>query len=285
MNHWQIGEVSIRRIVELEIVAPNDANGPFIREASPEALSEIGWLYPNFVTAEGQLKTSIHALLVQAPGLNMVVDTCIGNDRPRKMTGGFPLSTPFLDNFETSHISRHAIDLVVCTHLHVDHVGWNTMLVDGKWVPTFPNARYLFGKTEYEHWIGETGGDTQQILSDSIQPVFDAGLVDLVAMDHIISPEIALFPTPGHTPGHVSIRIESQGQTAIISGDIMHHPCQIARPDWAPDFDSDKDAARTMRKEFLNSVADEPILVIGTHFATPTAGFVRRDSDVYRFDS
>jgi glyoxylase-like metal-dependent hydrolase (beta-lactamase superfamily II) len=282
MNHWQIGDVNIKRIVELEIVAQDDAQGPFIREALPEALKGIGWLFPNFVTEEGKLRTSVHALLVEAPGLNLVVDTCIGNDRPRKLTGGFPLSTPFLENFEKDHLSREAVNLVVCTHLHVDHVGWNTMLVDGQWVPTFPNARYLFGKTEYEHWIGESEGDTPQILSDSVQPIFDAGLVDLVDMNHRISPEISLIPTPGHTPGHVSVRIESRGEVAIISGDIMHHPCQIARPDWAPDFDSDKSAARAMRKDFLNTVVDKPILVIGTHFATPTAGYVRQGSDGFQ---
>jgi glyoxylase-like metal-dependent hydrolase (beta-lactamase superfamily II) len=285
MNHWRIGDVSIKRIVELEIVAQNDAQGPFIREAHPEALKEIEWLYPDFVTAEGQLRTSVHALLVEAPGLNLVVDTCIGNDRPRKLTGGFPLSTPFLENFEKDHLSREVVNLVVCTHLHVDHVGWNTMLVDGQWVPTFPNARYLFGKTEYEHWIGEREGDMPQILSDSVQPIFDAGLVDLVDMNHRISPEISLIPTPGHTPGHVSVRIESQGHVAIISGDIMHHPCQIARPDWAPDFDSDKAAARAMRKEFLDTVVDQPILVIGTHFATPTAGYVRQGKDGFQLVS
>jgi glyoxylase-like metal-dependent hydrolase (beta-lactamase superfamily II) len=285
MNQWQIGDISIKRIVEFEIVAQDDAQGPFIREAHPEALQDIDWLYPDFVTAEGKLKTSVHALLVEAPGLNLVVDTCIGNDRPRKLTGGFPLSTPFLENFENEHLSREAVDLVVCTHLHVDHVGWNTMLVDRRWVPTFPNARYLFGKTEYDHWMGESEGDTPQILSDSVQPIFDAGLVDLVEMNHRISPEIRLIPTPGHTPGHVSVRIESQGEVAIISGDIMHHPCQIARPDWAPDFDSDKAAARAMRKDFLETVVDQPILVIGTHFAAPTAGYVRQGSDGFQLVS
>jgi glyoxylase-like metal-dependent hydrolase (beta-lactamase superfamily II) len=285
MNRWQIGKVRVTRIVELEIVAQNDANGPFIREAHPDALRQIDWLYPDFVTDEGNLRTSVHALLVQAPGLNLVVDTCIGNDRPRKLTGGFPLSTPFLETFERDHLTREEVDLVVCTHLHVDHVGWNTMLVEGRWVPTFPNARYLFGHTEYDHWIAEGEGDAPHILSDSIQPIFDAGLAELVEMDHRISAEIALIPTPGHTPGHVSVRIESEGEVGIIAGDVMHHPCQIARPDWAPDFDTDKLAARAMRKQFLEMVVDEPILVIGTHFASPTAGYVQQANDGFKLVS
>ena len=152
-------------------------------------------------------------------------------------------------------------------------------------MPTFPNARYLFGKAEYDHWVQETNGEMPQILADSVQPIFDADLVELVEMDQRISDEVSLMPTPGHTPGHVSVRIESKGQVAIISGDIIHHPCQIARPDWAPDFDSDKAAARETRKSFLEDVADESILIIGTHFAAPTAGYVKRDLDTFRLQT
>jgi glyoxylase-like metal-dependent hydrolase (beta-lactamase superfamily II) len=278
MLEWTIGDIRITRIPELELVAPPDAHGPFIREAAPEAVKAIDWLFPHWSTKDGQLKTSIHALLVQAPSLTMVVDTCVGNDRPRRLLGGMALQSGFLQQFESTGIRREDVDLVLCTHLHVDHVGWNTMLVDGQWVPTFPNARYLIGEAEYTHWQGETDdAETQTILGDSVQPIFDAGLVDLVAMDHIVSPEIRLMPTPGHTPGHVSVLIESKGERAIITGDIMHHPCQIARPLWAPDFDSDKETARAMRGRFLADVADTPTLVIGTHFAAPTAGKIVRD--------
>jgi glyoxylase-like metal-dependent hydrolase (beta-lactamase superfamily II) len=158
------------------------------------------------------------------------------------------------------------------------------MLQDGKWVPTFPNARYLIGKTEYEYWSAFEHEEQQQILADSVTPIFDAGLAHTVEMDHRLSPEIRLMPTTGHTPGHVSVAIESRGETAIITGDMMHHPCQIAHPEWSPAFDSDPEAARATRTAMLKDWADQPVLVIGTHFAAPTAGHIRRDGATYRFD-
>jgi glyoxylase-like metal-dependent hydrolase (beta-lactamase superfamily II) len=281
---WQIGRVRVTRIVEMELTTRWREDRPFIVEATPDALKGTRWLYPHFVDDEGSLLVSIHALLVEAPGLRLVVDTCIGNDRNRAFLGGRSLSTPFLEHLEAAGWARESVEVVVCTHLHVDHVGWNTMLEAGKWVPTFPNARYLIGKREYEHWNAEGEAEQQAILSDSIRPILDAGLAELVEMDHVISPEIRLTPTTGHTPGHVSVMIESEGERAMITGDIMHHPVQMAHPDWAPSFDSDKDAAIATRKRVLGEVADQPILVIGTHFAAPTAGHVRRDGDAYRLE-
>ncbi|MFI4936619.1 MAG: MBL fold metallo-hydrolase [Caulobacterales bacterium] len=285
MLTWQVGRVKISRIVEMEMTAAYDERRPFLVDAKPEALKASPWLYPNFVTEEGALRVSIHALLVEAPGLRLVVDTCIGNDRPRGITGKRPLSTPFLEHLAEAGWSREGVDAVVCTHLHVDHVGWNTMLEAGKWVPTFPKARYLLGRIEYAHWKAEGDEEQQTILGDSVQPIFDAGLVELVEMDHRLSPEIRLTPTTGHTPGHVSVMIESDGERAMITGDMMHHPCQIAHPDWSPDFDSDKTASAVTRRRVLEDVADQPILVIGTHFAAPTAGHVRRDGAAFRLES
>jgi glyoxylase-like metal-dependent hydrolase (beta-lactamase superfamily II) len=157
--------------------------------------------------------------------------------------------------------------------------------VDGRWVPTFRNARYLLGRTEWEHWSREDDADTRQILGDSVRPVFDAGQVDLVESDHRLCDEIRLEPTPGHTPGHVSVRIASRGEEAVITGDLMHHPCQIARPDWCAVVDSDRDQALETRRSFLARYADTPTLVIGTHFAGPTAGHLVRDGDAYRLDA
>jgi glyoxylase-like metal-dependent hydrolase (beta-lactamase superfamily II) len=173
---------------------------------------------------------------------------------------------------------------VVCTHLHVDHVGWNTVLVDGKWVPTFPKARYYIGRVEYEHWVAEAAGDQQEILDDSVTPIFDAGLAQFVELDHRISPEIRLIPSTGHTPGHVCVMIESEGQRAVITGDMSHHPCQLAHPDWSPAFDSDPKAAAVTRTRLFAEWADKPILVIGTHWSAPTAGHVRRDGAAFRFE-
>jgi glyoxylase-like metal-dependent hydrolase (beta-lactamase superfamily II) len=286
MLSWQVGRVTITRVVEIEFNTRYRAEAPFIPEATPEALKDTPWLYPDFVRPEdGALKVSIHALLVEAPGLKLVVDTCLGNDKPRGLVGNKPLATDFLDQMQALGWDRMSVDMVVCTHLHVDHVGWNTMLVDGAWVPTFPNARYLMGRQEYEHWVATEAGEAPIILSDSVQPIFDAGLAELVEMDHRISAEIRLTPTTGHTPGHVSVMIESEGQRAMITGDIMHHPCQIAHPDWAPGFDSDRAAAVATRRRVLDEVADQPILLIGTHFAAPTAGMIRRDGAAFRLES
>jgi glyoxylase-like metal-dependent hydrolase (beta-lactamase superfamily II) len=173
---------------------------------------------------------SFHALLVEVPGLKLMVDICIGNDKPRGLTGGNPLATSFLQHLMDAGWSRDSVDAVICTHLQMDHVGWNTMLVDGKWVPTFPKARYLIGKREFEHWTHEGDEEQQAIMGDSVRLIFDAGLADLVEMDHRISPEVRLTPTPGHTPGHVSVVIESEGQSAVITGDMPTSPAKWRIP-------------------------------------------------------
>ena len=159
------------------------------------------------------------------------------------------------------------------------------MLVDGHWAPTFPNARYLMGRVEYAHWSSRHGrADMAAVLADSVTPVWEAGLVDLVEADHRICEEISFAPTPGLTPGHVSVRIASRDAEALITGDFMHHPCQIARPEWSSTADSDAAEARQTRERMLTRLADTPILVIGTHFAGRTAGRVVRDGDAFRLE-
>ena len=227
MLSWQVGRVKITRIVEMDLPVP----AKFMPWATPEALRQSPWLYPHFVSDDDAiLKLSIHALLVEAPGLKLVVDTCIGNDRPREITGDQPLATNFLEQLGEAGWSREGVDAVICTHLHTDHVGWNTMLEDGQWIPTFPKARYLFGRQEHEFWRTHEDAEQQAMMGDSIQPIFDAGLAELVELDHAISPEIRLTPSIGHTPGHVSVLIESEGERAAITGDMTHHPAQMAGP-------------------------------------------------------
>ena len=284
MLTWQVGAVKITRIVEMVMPVAYNPERAFLPLASPEALRRSPWLYPHFVNEQDQLLLSIHALLVEAPGLRLVVDTCVGNDKARGLLGGNALSTPFLQHLADAGWSRESVDTVVCTHLHVDHVGWNTMLENGKWVPTFPNARYLFGRTEFDHWSAEGDKEQQAILADSVQPILDAGLAQMVDLDHRIGPEVRLIPTTGHTPGHVSVMIESEGQTAVITGDMSHHPCQMAHPDWSPTFDSDPKAAAVTRARMFAEWADRPILVIGTHYAGRTAGHVVTDGEAFRFD-
>jgi glyoxylase-like metal-dependent hydrolase (beta-lactamase superfamily II) len=164
-----------------------------------------------------------------------------------------------------------SIDLVLCTHLHVDHIGWNTRLQDGRWVPTFPRARYLFARKEWEHWSTRDGDEYGPIIADSVRPVVEAGRADLVEGDHRISEELALEPTPGHTPGHVSLRVSSQGQEAVITGDLMHHPVQCGEPDWNSNFCDDQPwrdrpaapsarATRTGRSPFSALISARPPL-------------------------
>jgi glyoxylase-like metal-dependent hydrolase (beta-lactamase superfamily II) len=193
------------------------------------------------------------------------------------------LQTRFLSDMAEAGYPRESIDTVLCTHLHVDHVGWNTMKVDGKWVPTFPQARYLMGRLEYQHWsTNTTREDMKFVLADSVTPVLEAGLADLVETDHRICDEISLTPTVGHTPGHVSVRISSRGEEALITGDFMHHPCQIARPEWATTADSDPEQGIRTRLSMFEQLAGTPTLVIGTHFSGATAGRIVRDGDVFR---
>jgi glyoxylase-like metal-dependent hydrolase (beta-lactamase superfamily II) len=284
MLSWQVGAVKITCVVEMLIPFPYDPEGGFLRDATPEALKASPWLYPHFANEDGSLNTSVQALLVEAPGLRLIVDTCIGNDKPRQFTGGNPLATPFLQHLADAGWSLDSVDVVVCTHLHVDHVGWNTMLVDGKWVATFPKARYLIGKREFEHWSKAGDEEQQTIMGDSVRPIFDAGLAELVEMDHRISPEVRRSPSAGHTPGHVSVMIESEGQSGVITGDITHHPCQLAHPEWGTDYDSDPQAATATRAKSFAAWADRPILVMGTHYAPPTAGRVKRDGAAFRFE-
>jgi len=283
---WRIGEVTVTKIVELETTGGSRFILP---EATYEAVLPIGWLQPDFADQRGRLKMSIHALIVetqrgQTAGRRIIVDTCLGNDKEnRRIPTWNKLQTSFLADLAAAGYARETIDTVVCTHLHVDHVGWNTMLVDGRWVPTFPNARYLMGRVEHAYWTSQfEREDMTAVAADSVTPVWEAGLVDLVETDHRICDEISLVPTLGHTPGHVSVRIVSQGETALITGDFMHHPCQIARPEWSSTADSDPAEARRTREAMLTGLTGTPTLVIGTHFAGRTAGRIVRDGDAFR---
>ncbi|HSG91496.1 MAG TPA: MBL fold metallo-hydrolase [Pseudomonadales bacterium] len=282
MNQWQVGDVRITRIVELEAVGGSRFILP---DATPQACLEIDWLAPHFMNEAGELRMSVHALVIDTGARRILVDTCIGNDKQRSIPAWSNLQTRFLDDLEAAGYPLDSIDTVLCTHLHVDHVGWNTRLVDGVWVPTFPDARYLIAKTEWQWWDANEDETTYgPVLADSVRPVMDAGLVDLVDVDAVLCPQVRLQPTPGHTPGHVSVVVEDGGARALITGDFMHHPCQMARPDWCSSADFDAQAARATRDAMLAELADGSTLVIGTHFATPTAGHVRRDGEVFRFE-
>jgi len=282
MQSWQIGNVKVTKIVELEATGGSRFILP---DATKEACLPIEWLKPHFMTDEGRLIMSVHALVIETPDRRIVVDTCIGNDKQREIPTWTNLQGPFLKDMANAGFPVDSIDTVMCTHMHIDHVGWNTMLVDGKWVPTFNNARYLIAASEFQYWSTQEEDEANHVVfADSVKPVFDAGLVDLVDVEHQICDEVRLIPTHGHTPGHVSVMIESQGEQAMITGDFVHHPCQMARNHWCSTADYDREAAMETRTQVFSRFADTPTLIIGTHFAGATAGYLKRDGDAFRLD-
>lgn len=271
MKQWTIGDITVTSVMEAEGATP----GTFIfPEATPEAvLARHDWARGSFVDDDGKLLTIVQALVIETAGRRIVVDTCIGNDKSRDVGAWNQLDLPFLDRLREAGCDPATVDAVVCTHLHVDHVGWNTMLVDGEWVPTFPDARYLFAGPEYHHWSSEPFNQRPE-HDDSIAPVVAAGRVDLVDVDAEIAPGVRLLSTPGHTPGHCSVLIESGDERALITGDFMHHAVQVAAPDWCSRFDTDQAWGERTRREFLAEYADTDLLVIGTHFGGPGAGHI-----------
>jgi glyoxylase-like metal-dependent hydrolase (beta-lactamase superfamily II) len=276
---WNVGRVRITKIVELETVGSTRFILPL---AGNEAIQKLPWLIPHFATAEGRLKMSIHSLVVETPSRRIVVDTGLGNDKQgRKVPTWNDRHEPFLETLTAAGFAPESIDTVLCTHLHVDHVGWNTRLVEGQWVPTFANARYIFGRTEYEHWRDHRDeSDKEAVFDDSVKPIVDAGKADLVSSDAGICDEITLIPTPGHSPGHVSLHIKSDGEEGLLTGDVAHHPCQMAHLDWSSTADSDPVQSTKTRRELFGRFADTPTLVIGGHF---NAGRIQRDGNAFKY--
>lgn len=286
MLQWKIGAVTITSVAESEaITSPRFLFKDMNKDSVSRVAENHGWLRPHFVDENGYLLQKIQALVVDTGETSIMVDTCIGNGKTRANPGWSGLDLPFLEDLAAAGYTPEDIDVVVCTHLHVDHVGWNTRLVEGRWVPTFPNARYQFARPEYDHWEASAAaqsaspGHEDDIFGDSVRPIVEAGLADLVAVDHVICPQVRLEPTHGHTPGHVSVVIEDGGQRAVITGDMIHTPLQIALPELSSSFDTDPVAARATRRAFLARYADGHTLVIGTHFGTPTAGKVSANGD------
>jgi glyoxylase-like metal-dependent hydrolase (beta-lactamase superfamily II) len=273
---WKIGDVTVTRVPEVtaELVL-----GEFLPEATPAAVApHRGWLEPHFLRPDGKFEISIHGLVVDTGELRILVDTCLG---PHPIQGFEDLragAADFLAGLAAAGYPRETIDFVLCTHLHFDHVGWNVMRDGDRIVPAFPNARYLFGRAEWEHWsaAGEAAQAFAFTVDAAVRPIVEAGLADFVEPDHKLCDTVRLVPTAGHTPGHVSVEIASQGQRALITGDMTHHPVQWAEPDWKMPADTDSAAAAATRRRIAGALADEPVLVIGTHYAPPCAGHLVR---------
>ena len=282
MKSWQIGDVTVTRIVELWDFQDN------IQMTMPDATAEeviaLEWLHPHYATPDGRQRMNFQGFVVQAPGRVIVVDSCIGAGRQRDFDVFCDLPEGFLEDLESLGVSRHDVDTVMCTHLHFDHVGWNTYKdpETGQYKPTFPNARYLFGRTEYDAWqntIRHDGVHSDTHLVECVDPIVALGMAEFIEADHAIAPGIYCEPSHGHTPGHVHVRISSQGEEAVITGDLMHHPMQCAMPHRAATFDMDKPAGQQTRVRFVDSYTDSGVLVIGAHFAEPTAGHLVRNGE------
>ena len=276
MSPWRIGDVTVTKIVEQEV---NGGSRWLLPPGTPD------WLLPHLDDGDACLRLSIHSFIVQTPARRIIVDTCLGNDKWKRPVDYWNnRQGPFLAALAAADCPIESVDTVVNTHLHIDHVGWNTVLRDHDWVPTFLRARYLISGAEYEYWRGHAAReDMRQMLADSVTPVVAAGQADLVEADHRVCDEVRLVPTPGHTAGHLSVRIVSRGEEALITGDFMHHPCQVAHPDFALTSDSDPAGGIRTRWEMFDRIADRPVLLLVSHFAGATAGYIVREGDGYRF--
>jgi len=262
---WKVGAVTITKIVELESTGGTRFILP---QATPDAIRSMDWLIPRYANEQGKLRMSIHSYVVEADGRRILVDTGLGNGkRGRHIPVWNNLDTPYLFKLSDAGFVPEAIDTVVCTHLHVDHVGWNTRLAGDDWIPTFPKARYLFGRTEYDYWSKPGVGEEQRaVFEDSVKPVVDAGQSELIADEHQISESVSTFPTPGHSPGHLSVLVRSEGEEAVLLGDVAHHPCQFEHLDWSSSFDFDARASAETRARVFRRFAGTQTQIFGGHF-------------------
>ena len=272
------GEVTVTPIVE--IGRSSFPTTSMLPESRAEVVAaHYSWLKPHFFDeATGDLGSRIQTYLVKTPEHTTVIDTCVGNDKHRDGSALWHMRQgTYLDDLAAAGVTPEQVDYVVCTHLHVDHVGWNTRLVGGRWVPTFPNARYIVAGEEWDYWRHEK----DECIADSVVPVVEHGQVDLVQSDHRLGRWLTFEPTPGHTPGHVAVRLETSAGTAIFSGDLMHRVVQVAEPQWSSRFCADPARAASTRRDFVERHADSGVLILAAHFPRP--GHIVREPGGTRF--
>lgn len=280
-ERWQVGEVSITSVVEEQTEhIPPELFFPAARAAD---VSRVAWLVPDFADADGKVAMRVQAFVIETRRRRVLVDPCVGNGKKRPMPFWNERTFPFMDRFLAAGFDPGAIDTVVHTHLHADHVGWDTQLVAGEWRPTFVNARHLYTARELEFCSKNDNPGVAGVYADSVAPIFEAGLADLVDEDADLGDGLRLEPSSGHTPGHVSLWIESAGETALVSGDFLHHPLQCAEPGLAEVGDLDVEEARATRRRMLARACERRALFLGTHFATRPAGRIEAHGDAYRF--
>ena len=292
MKPIELGRMRIHKVHEMDSPVPLLSQLPGTTEADMRRLLE--WYdQPDEVNPdpESSLMTfSVHSWVIELDGRRILIDSCCGNHKTRALPEVSGLDTDYLGNLRSAGFAPEDIDLVMCTHLHFDHVGWNTRLENGKWVPTFANAKYLFGKRDYEYFQANPAGEELHYESflDSILPVMEAGKGELVDENHVAHREIHdgvwLEPAFGHSPGCCTIIAEADGPPALFWGDVIHHPVQLIRHDLTFAFDMDGAMASATRKRTMERAADEDLLCFPAHFRRTSAGRVRRDGDAFRYE-
>ena len=276
----KIGDIEVWRILEI--------NAPFLPpedlwpDAGPDVREVVERHIPGAIdAATGGLILPVQGFLLKTPDHIVLVDACVGNDKTNRLPDWHKRSSGrFMAALTAAGVGPEDVDYVLCTHLHTDHVGWNTRLVDGRWVPTFPNARYLMPAADNELY-GDRGGDS---YTESVLPVIEAGQAELVTPGHMLGDHITLIPTPGHTPGHVAVLVRHGGAEAVITGDALHSTVQCWRPDWEFVYDEDGKTAVASRKRLLAEAAEAGRKVIGSHFRLPSVGRVKPAGDAFRWE-
>jgi glyoxylase-like metal-dependent hydrolase (beta-lactamase superfamily II) len=285
MQSLTIGDVTITSIIERD--------GPWRKPGDmfPDYDPEIGRRHLATLDREvfdpvtGRMVITYQTFVVRTPRHLVLVDTCTGDDKGYAAPFDFP-KQPWLDDFKAAGLAFEDITHVFCTHLHIDHTGWNTVLRDGRWVPTFPNAKYIFHKDEYAYWekaTKEGKNPPGNVWTYNCRPIVDAGQALLVDDTYELDETFSLTPTPGHSPCHCCIDIRSKGQHAVVTGDMMHHALQAREPEWSTIFDVDRAQAAASRRKFLGSVADTASVVLPIHFPSPTAGRVSPHGNGFDF--
>ncbi|HSQ95044.1 MAG TPA: MBL fold metallo-hydrolase [Croceibacterium sp.] len=292
MKPIELGRMRIHKVHEMDSPVPLLGQLPGTTRADMERL--LTWYdQPDEVNADPEtsfMTFSVHSWVIELDGRTILIDTCDGNHKNRSLPEVNQLDTDYLGNLRRAGFAPKDIDLVMCTHLHFDHVGWNTRLENGKWVPTFANAKYLFGKRDYEYFQSNPEGEAlhYEAFLDSIVPIMEAGKGELVDENFVAHREIGdgiwIEPAFGHSPGCCTISAEAGGPPALFWGDVIHHPVQLIRHDLKFAFDADGAMASATRKRTMDRAADEDLLCFPAHFRRTSAGRVKRDGDAFRYE-
>ncbi|HVC51176.1 MAG TPA: MBL fold metallo-hydrolase [Stellaceae bacterium] len=289
MQSIRVGKFEINRVADYQ--GPFFPPGEFFPDFDPEVVrANAALLGPKVIEPEsGRLIFSFHSFVVRTGHHTILIDACIGNDKERPTRPQFHrMRSSYIDDLARCGVRPEEVDYVMCTHLHWDHVGWNTRLRDGSWVPTFPKAKYVMAQREFDHWRGvhDSGADSAHALAfaDSILPVVKTGQSLLVGDDFAIEDGLRFEPYPGHTPGNVVIHAHSGGDRGLFIGDVLHHPLQCLKPEWSTVACTDADASRVSRTRLVREHADSGTLIMPAHFPTPTVGHLKRHGSAYRYD-